>query len=65
VIADYRLRDPLFTYVNDYRLEIRSTEIIPPSRVPTDFVASALPRGTATTPMSKRAGLTWGAFAAR
>jgi hypothetical protein len=65
VIADYRLHDPLFTYVSDYRLEIRSTEIIPASLVPTQFVASALPRGNATTPMSKRASLSWGSLAAR
>jgi hypothetical protein len=65
VIADYRLSDPLFTYLSDYRVEIRSTEVIPPSYVPTEFVASALPRGSATTPMSKRAGLSWGSFAAR
>jgi hypothetical protein len=65
VIADYRLNDPLFTYVDDYRVELRSTEVVPASRAASAFVATARPTGGVTTPMNKRAALAWRSFPAR
>jgi hypothetical protein len=65
VIADYRMHDALFTYVDDYRLQIRSTEVVPASRVATAFVATARPTGGVTAPMNKRAALAWRSFPAR
>jgi hypothetical protein len=64
VIADYRLKDSLFTYVDGYRVEIQTTEYVPTSGFPIDFVATALPKGGVTTPMSQRATLAWRSFAA-
>ena len=62
VIADYRLSDPVFTYVRGYHVELQSTEVVPSSRAPVAFVATALPTGGVTTPMNRRAALTWRSF---
>jgi hypothetical protein len=59
VIADYRLSDPIFTYVDHYRIELKTTGVVPASDVPTSFAASAVPSGGLTSPLSKRATLTW------
>jgi hypothetical protein len=65
VIADYRLNDPIFTYVRDYQVELRSTEVVPASRVSTAFVVTARPAGDITTPMNRRGALTWRSFPVR
>ena len=65
VVTNYRLRDPVFTYVNDHLVELRSTEIVPASPASTAFVATAHPSGGVTTPMSKRAELAWRSFRVR
>jgi hypothetical protein len=62
VVADYRLNDPVFTYMRDYRVELRSTQIVPASPAPTAFVATARPAGGVTTPMARRAALAWRSF---
>lgn len=62
VIADYRLHDPVFSYVDGYRVELKSTQVLPASRTPVAFVATAVPAGGVTTPMNKRAALTWRSF---
>jgi hypothetical protein len=59
VIADYRLDDPVFTYVQGYRVQLRSTEVVPASRAPTAFEVTAVPSGGVTTPEGQRAALTW------
>ena len=59
VLADYRLQDPVFSYVRDYHMELQSSEVVPASTAPISFVASAVPAGGVTTPMSQRAALTW------
>jgi hypothetical protein len=59
VIADYRLSDPIFTYVDSYRIELKTTGVVPASNTPTSFVTSAVPSGGVTSPLSKRATLTW------
>jgi hypothetical protein len=59
VVADYRLSDPVFTYVRGYHMEIQSTEVVPASSAPIAFVATAVPAGGVTTPINKRAALTW------
>ena len=59
VIADYRLHDPVFTYVDGYRMELRTTGTVPASNSSSSFVAVAVPSGGATTPVEKRATLAW------
>ena len=59
VLADYRLEDPVFSYVRDYHMELQSTEAVPASTAPISFVATAVPAGGVTTPMNQRAALTW------
>jgi hypothetical protein len=65
VIANYRINDPIFTYVGDYGVELRSTQIIAPTATPVVFVATATPKGNATTPIGQRAGLAWRSFPER
>jgi hypothetical protein len=62
VIADYRLSDSIFTYMRDYRVELRSSEAIPASSTPVVFVATATRKGGATTPIDKQAALEWRSF---
>ena len=59
VIADYRLHDPVFSYVDGYRIELRTTGVVPASNSSSSFVAVAVPSGGATTPVEKRATLAW------
>jgi hypothetical protein len=59
VIADYRLRDPVFSYVDGYHIELRTTRVVPASSTPSSFVAAAMPSGGVTTPFEKRAALAW------
>jgi len=59
VTADYRLHDPFFSYLDGYRVELRTTEAVPASNSPSSFVAAAVPSGGVTTPLEKRATLAW------
>ena len=59
VIADYRLHDPVFSYVDGYRVELRTTGVVPASNSSSSFVAVAVPSGGVTTPVEKRATLAW------
>jgi hypothetical protein len=59
VIADYRLHDPVFSYVDGYRVQLETTGLVPESAVPETFVVTAVPRGGVTTPMGRRATLLW------
>jgi hypothetical protein len=65
VVADYRLRDPFFTYVRGYHVELRSTRITPASEAPVVFAATAVPSGGVTAPVTERAALTWTSFPGR
>jgi hypothetical protein len=59
VIADYRLHDPVFSYVDGYRVELRTTGVVAASNASSSFVAVAVPSGGVTTPVEKRATLAW------
>jgi hypothetical protein len=59
VIADYRLHDPIFSYVDGYRVELRTTGVVAASNASSSFVAVAVPSGSVTTPIEKRATLAW------
>jgi hypothetical protein len=63
VIASFRLNDPVFTYVRDYRIEVQSAQRVPASAAPLAVVATARSTGGVTTPMNERAGLAWRSFA--
>jgi hypothetical protein len=58
VVAEYRLRDPVFTYVNGYRVTLRSAERVS-SDSPHAWVARAVEVGGVTTPVERRAGIVW------
>jgi len=58
VAAQYRLRDPVFTYVNGYRVVLRSAERVS-SAAPHAWVARAVEVGGVTTPIERRAGIVW------
>lgn len=60
VEATFRLDDPLFTYMRDYVVELRSMNIVVRKQSrPVTVVAIARERGNATTPLSKRAIIHW------
>jgi hypothetical protein len=65
IVADYHLRDPVFTYVRGYGVEVQSRESVVASPVPVTYMAAAVDRGGITTPMEKRASLAWRAVAGR
>jgi hypothetical protein len=56
--ADYRLRDPVFAYVNSYGIRLRSAQHVSsePGRA---FVARAVETGGVTVPVDRRAQLIW------
>jgi hypothetical protein len=58
VAAQYRLRDPVFTYVNGYRVVLRSAERVS-SAAPHAWIARAVEVGGVTTPVERRAGIVW------
>jgi hypothetical protein len=58
VAAQYRLRDPVFTYVNGYHVVLRSAERVS-SAAPHAWVARAVEVGGVTTPVERRAGIVW------
>jgi hypothetical protein len=58
VIATYRLHDPVFTYLDRYAIDVRSAHVVRPGsahRVDAHVVRS----GGATTPIDRRAAITW------
>lgn len=61
VIADYRFHDPVFTYVNEYAIELRAARVVPPVSAGhvDEVTAAAVPIGDATTPVDKRAAIQW------
>ncbi len=60
VEATFRLNDPLFTYMRDYAVELRSMNIVVRKQSrPVTVVATARERGNATTPLTKRAVIHW------
>ena len=65
VVADYRLNDPVFTYLRGYHIAVRSNEVLPAARTPVTYVATARPKGGVTTPLDKAAGLDWSTVPAR
>jgi hypothetical protein len=56
--ADYRLRDPVLTYVRGFAIRLRSAEHVDsaPGRT---FVARAVQAGGVTAPVERRAQLIW------
>jgi hypothetical protein len=58
IAAQYRLRDPVFTYVSGYRIVLRSAERVS-SDAPHAWVARAVEVGGVTTPVERRAGIVW------
>jgi hypothetical protein len=58
VVAEYRLRDPVFTYVDGYRVTLRAAERVSSDR-PHAWVARAVEVGGVTTPVERRAGIVW------
>ncbi len=58
-LTSYRLHDPVFSYVDGYRVKLRTTGTVPVSTTPVTFVAVAVPSGGLTTPFEKRAALAW------
>jgi hypothetical protein len=58
VVAQYRLSDPVFTYVNGYRVTLRAAERVN-SAQPHAWVARAVEVGGVTTPIERRAGIVW------
>jgi hypothetical protein len=58
IAAEYRMQDPLLPYVRGYAFQLRSAEHIrsEPNRV---VVARALESGGVTTPIERRARISW------
>ncbi len=65
VIANYKLRDPVFTYVDDYGVVLESTQEVPATSGPIDLVATAVRSGGVTTPMDRQAAVEWRTTASR
>lgn len=61
ITADYRLRDPVFTYMHAYRIELTSHELVRAATHghPDVARARAVESGGATTPIEKRAEIVW------
>jgi hypothetical protein len=58
VVAQYRLQDPVFTYVSAYRVTLQAAERVSSDR-PHAWVARAVEVGGVTTPVERRAGIVW------
>jgi hypothetical protein len=58
VVAEYRLRDPVFTYMSGYRVTLRAAERVSSDR-PHAWVARAVEVGGVTTPIERRASIVW------
>jgi hypothetical protein len=58
VAADYRMHDPLLSYLNAYTIELRSAERIPsgPAR---GSLVRAVKTGRVTTPIGRGARIVW------
>lgn len=59
VSADYQVRDPVFSYVSGYRIEIRSDELVAALDDGRVVVARAVESGGVTTPLERRAEIVW------
>jgi hypothetical protein len=58
VVAQYRLEDPVFTYVRGYRVTLRAAQRVSSDR-PHPWVARAVQVGGVTTPVERRANIVW------
>ncbi len=61
IVADYRLRDPVFTYMQAYRIELTSRQLVRAATHDHPDVARALAveSGGPTTPIQRRAEIVW------
>ncbi|HXX70515.1 MAG TPA: hypothetical protein VEK07_25255 [Polyangiaceae bacterium] len=59
VAADYRMSDPVFSYVRGYQVEVRATRHVPGTDDGRVVVARAIASGGVTTPFDKRARIVW------
>jgi len=59
VAADYRMSDPVFSYVRGYQIEVRAARHVPGSGDGRVVVARAIASGGVTTPFDKRARIVW------
>jgi hypothetical protein len=57
VVADYRMRDPVLSYVNRFSFELRSAEHVVSE--PAEVTARAVEAGGVTTPVDRRARILW------
>lgn len=55
--ADYRMHDPVFTYLDGYRLALRSQHTVPANTI--RVVARAVESGGVTTPIERREQIIW------
>jgi hypothetical protein len=58
VVADYRMNDPVFTYVRGYTIAVQSARRVD-STPPRAWVARAVEIGGVTTPVERRAAILW------
>jgi hypothetical protein len=58
VAADYRMNDPIFTYVRSYGFAVQSAQRVD-SAMPHAWVARAVEVGGVTTPVERRAAILW------
>jgi hypothetical protein len=59
VSAEYRLSDPVFTYMSGYRVEVHSAERVSAPTASRSVVARAVEAGGVTTPIGRRAQIVW------
>ncbi len=59
VIADYRMHNSVFSYMDRYGIEVRSAHVVRPGRHATRLDARAIPHGGATTPIERSAVIAW------
>lgn len=58
LVADYRMHNPVLTYLDGYRVQVRSAHVVEPRRSGR-VAAVALPNGGATTPLDRSAVIDW------
>lgn len=59
IAADYRMTDPVFSYVHGYQIEVRATRYVPGTGDGRAVVARAIESGGVTTPFDRRARIVW------
>lgn len=59
IAADYRMSDPVFSYMRGYHIEVRATRHVPGSGDGRVVVARAIEAGGVTTPFDRRARIVW------